>query len=66
MLLLVVTLVSCNNQTKQSIIKTDDELSANIEHLFEKYVNNDSMFPIITLMILSVKSITLNSVDMIT
>lgn len=41
MLLLVVTLVSCNNQTKQSIIKTDDELSANIEHLFEKYVNND-------------------------
>lgn len=41
MLLLVVTLVGCSNQTKQSIIKTDDELSANIEYLFEKYVDND-------------------------
>ncbi len=41
MLLLVFTLVGCSNQTKQSIIKTDDELSANIEYLFEKYVDND-------------------------
>lgn len=41
MLLLVVTLVGCSNQSKQSIIKTDDELSANIEYLFEKYVDND-------------------------
>ena len=37
---LCISLLGCN-ETKQSIIKTDDELSSNIKLLFEKYENND-------------------------
>lgn len=40
-LLLIIALISCNNQAPQSTIKTEDELTANIELLLEKYVNND-------------------------
>ncbi len=37
---LCISLLGCN-ETKQSVIKTDDELSSNIKMLFEKYENND-------------------------
>ena len=37
---LCISLFGCN-ETKQSVIKTDDELSSNIKMLFEKYENND-------------------------
>jgi len=40
-LLSIIALISCNNQAPQSTIKTEDELTANIELLLEKYVNND-------------------------
>ena len=39
-LLLVVTLAGCT-ETKHSVIKTDDELTAKIHLLFDKYVDND-------------------------
>ncbi len=35
-----ISLLGCN-ETNQSVIKTDDELSSNIKLLFEKYENND-------------------------
>ena len=38
-LLLVVTLAGCT-ETKHSVIKTDDELTAKIQLLFDKYVDN--------------------------
>ncbi len=41
MLLLIAAFMSCEMPTEQSVIKTDDELSANIELLLDKYVNND-------------------------
>ncbi len=40
-LLLIIGFVGCTNQTKQSIIKTEDDLTANIQLLLESYVNNE-------------------------
>ena len=37
---LCISLLGCN-ETKQSVIKTDDELSSNIKFLLEKYVKNE-------------------------
>ena len=39
-ILFCLVLTGCT-ETKQSIIKTDDELTSNIKLLFQKYVNND-------------------------
>tara|TARA_A200000113_G_C8678221_1_gene294655 strand:+ start:127 stop:615 length:489 start_codon:yes stop_codon:yes gene_type:complete len=39
-ILLCISLLGCN-EAKQSVVKTDDELSSNIKMLFEKYENND-------------------------
>ena len=37
---LCISLLGCN-ETNQSVIKTDDELSSNIKFLLEKYVKNE-------------------------
>ena len=37
---LCISLLGCD-ETKQSVIKTDDELSSNIKFLLEKYVKNE-------------------------
>lgn len=39
-LLMIVALSGCSEKN-QSVIKTDDELTANIELLFDKYVDNE-------------------------